>query len=464
MKKAAIICMLVGSLLVLSAVPASANTAAIQQDYGAPGTETLVLEEDCPVTVQREILLFDLRDTQPNSGAGAVVEASYFMHNPTQEEQKVRMAFPYIAPLKGFQAEDIHIKAGGVSVPFEIRVSPEMMPRSEMKEKLTAGAFDIGQILGNDGLNGIPYQPTQYRPEEQGHLYLIQCDNANAKLRVWGAGQRLVFGGMVVEQEEDQSYYCSLYGRGSQAYIYSLDGPIRWEMAADKDGSVASADEVEISPEKRTAEQFIAEYLAPSYEVVYGFSHQSAIQYCEMILDKGFFSGAALSPLWANEYTNQCHIMLLLYEVTFPPDTEVKLEVSYPSTLFLAADLAQDDVFEMVYLLNPAKYWADFGELEIMVQTPDFAPYLLNSSLTFEEVQAQEYKATLAALPNEDLSFEIYAKPQRSGHEQTEAQRRELGQALIVTIYLVLPIVAVIAVVLIIVLAIRAKNKRKAGK
>jgi hypothetical protein len=58
-------------------------------------------------------------------------------------------------------------------------------------------------------------------------------------------------------------------------------------------------------------------------------------------------------------------------------------------------------------LLNPAKYWADFKNLEIKIIPGYIHNELYSSSLPFKKSKDGSYIAKFVKLPNTDLTFEL---------------------------------------------------------
>ncbi|MCT8137769.1 hypothetical protein H1D32_08365 [Anaerobacillus sp. CMMVII] len=61
------------------------------------------------------------------------------------------------------------------------------------------------------------------------------------------------------------------------------------------------------------------------------------------------------------------------------------------------------------YILNPAKNWSDFGGLQIRIIPPEQAPYIVSSSVDLVKDENNMYLTNLAQLPEEDLTFTLYA-------------------------------------------------------
>ena len=103
MKKALIFatCLTLCLFSLLNPTMAQANSA--QTDwFGSSSTGAIVTGEDCPLTVQKEILTFDIQnfpshdDNQYNNeNYTASVSANYYFYNPTDLDLTIELAFPF---------------------------------------------------------------------------------------------------------------------------------------------------------------------------------------------------------------------------------------------------------------------------------------------------------------------------------------------------------------------------------
>ncbi|MPM99580.1 hypothetical protein SDC9_146772 [bioreactor metagenome] len=110
----------------------------------------------------------------------------------------------------------------------------------------------------------------------------------------------------------------------------------------------------------------------------------------------------------------QQRIIGMVYEVTFAPQQTKTIEVGYliNGTMDRTATVAA--VYRFEYLLSPAQYWAYFANLQVDIYTPEQAPYLTESSLSFTKIEAGHYRYTGADLPDGELSFTLYRYEQIS--------------------------------------------------
>ncbi|HQD42115.1 MAG TPA: hypothetical protein PLE53_05770, partial [Bacillota bacterium] len=107
------------------------------------------------------------------------------------------------------------------------------------------------------------------------------------------------------------------------------------------------------------------------------------------------------------------------------------------------------------YILNPARNWAGFKDLNIVVIPPPAAPYVVESSIALAKEEDGVYRAFLDELPEEDLFFTLYAFPRITLLDRAYGSvQRRFGYFTPIVLGAVLPLIVVAA-------AIGAVLKRK---
>lgn len=99
----------------------------------------------------------------------------------------------------------------------------------------------------------------------------------------------------------------------------------------------------------------------------------------------------------------------LVYTVEFPPESQKEVSVSFTATGTMDSRKTVKPLYSFEYILNPAKNWAGFKDLNIEVIPPAAAPYIVQSSTALTKGEDGVYRASLNRLPEEDLSFTLYA-------------------------------------------------------
>ena len=92
-----------------------------------------------------------------------------------------------------------------------------------------------------------------------------------------------------------------------------------------------------------------------------------------------------------------------VYELTLEPGQTLVNTVEAP--MYPSINLRDDPaVYGYTYLLSPAQTWAEFGDLEIVINTPY---YLTASTLEGFEKTETGYSLSLDGLPEGDLIFSL---------------------------------------------------------
>ena len=95
------------------------------------------------------------------------------------------------------------------------------------------------------------------------------------------------------------------------------------------------------------------------------------------------------------------------YDLNLEPNAEVVHTLEFPMRAFMNNKHTKQVRYTYLYLLTPASYWKDFKNLEIEVNTSEGNPFIVESSIPFEELGERKYRAVLDKLPEEDLKFVV---------------------------------------------------------
>jgi hypothetical protein len=115
-------------------------------------------------------------------------------------------------------------------------------------------------------------------------------------------------------------------------------------------------------------------------------------------------------------------IITLVYTVDFLPSQDQQVSVSYNTKGTMDKRNTSSPQFLFDYILNPAKNWNSFNNLNIKIITPQEAPYIIDSSINLNKEQSNIYTATLEKLPEEDLSFTLYSKEKITLYDKIEGR------------------------------------------
>lgn len=154
--------------------------------------------------------------------------------------------------------------------------------------------------------------------------------------------------------------------------------------------------------------------------------------------------GDIISETWAPR------IITLVYSVKFPKNSKKEISVSYKTNGTMDRRETAEPQFTYDYILNPARNWKGFKNLNIKIITPEEAPYIVTSSIELNKEDNNVYTAYSEELPEEDFSFTLYSKEKVTLSDRTEGYlNRTFGYFTPIVIGFVL-LIAVIVILLIV--------------
>ena len=155
-------------------------------------------------------------------------------------------------------------------------------------------------------------------------------------------------------------------------------------------------------------------------------------------------------------------IIVLVYTVSFPPNSDVQLKVEYIAQGSMSKKETSTPQYKFTYFLSPAQYWSSFKNLTIEVKTSKYNPYILRSNIEFANTSPNVYNAAFATLPNNDLTFTIYENAKISDEEKFWGWwYSQFGYFYpIVIMFLIVSIFVVAIIVTVIVSGVRYKKRK----
>ncbi len=397
-------------------LPTSANSA--QKEWaGRDESGVMATDGDCPLVVEHETLTFDIQDF-PNyrnydneelSSYTGRVSAEYTFYNPSDMTVTVQMAFPL--------GDTFQTYAGSYG-DYIIKVNGENID-SEMRHTLTSYSddFDIEKDLPRllDGyytdsfFTGEDMQVSEYTitiPDFEGGEYwggprcgidINPADYPNTvfyipymdQYHVLDDGTYRAYGNRV--RPGNQITY---YVIGEQPkYLPSFKVYNDWHCLDDQ----VLANGVNTL---KTGTLTLGELIFDNYDESRGISRIDWYNANLELLRVRRENGNPIGRL--SDFSSWGTEMLMTwycYEVTVGPGERITNEVSSPiypgvSTLY------EPPIYKYTYLLSPAGTWADFGGLDIYINTPY---YVTDSSLDGFKKTENGYELHLDGLPREKI-------------------------------------------------------------
>lgn len=428
-----------GAILLTITPPVLANSGPVYWQ-GYPSFEIIAVEENSPIQVEKEDLLFDFSESDHSFYAlSGKVTAAYTMKNPTKERQLVTMAFPFIGSLDDLLSKEILIKADGRELPYEVYFGETVDSQGSPWQKKDGqenddqendrGKFDFASILAN--IRTEPYRAENFTDDTKGKLYSIEVVATSnqrislaidleydpAKTKVLSKGFNS-YSYLENSNKRTIGTWCDQQPRNVELYVLGED--IEFEM----NGYVGNDNQVrndlfnkEIKVTEAELKPYLMEYVNKNIHVQSGspiFDNQS---YSDQLfylygqaLDQALMSGnigySTEDDLMS--LGNARRMITLVYTVEFPPKSTQEVNVSYQATGTMDRTKTVNPLYRFDYLLNPAENWQDFNNLNIKIITPRGTPYVVESSIELAREEERVYMASLAELPGEDFSFTLY--------------------------------------------------------
>lgn len=428
-KNKRLVFMLIPFFLLTLMPPSFANSLPVYWQ-GYPSFEVLTVDKNSPLEVKSEHLLFDLsKFNEYEYTITGRVTATYEMFNPADENVTVQMAFPFIGKVNNFSKDDISILADNENVPFEIYIgeSVESYGAATDHENISLDILKVTETITTG-----PYQGKNFSEDDRGVLYTFEVIPKNEErmhfsvkfnetdtnsTKIVADGFHSFEGG---ENYIEVSGWC--YGK-TTFEIFVLDGRSDFQIEGYTDGSHREKTDnfsYNVSEKAISVKSYIEDRIVKvkNGETEYSGIINSSILNIdrsqiyrmfisamdEALTGSSFVSGYDLA---AQFFVNR--LIILVYSVQFQANSSKTVSVGYNTLGTMDARKTRNPLYTFSYLLTPARYWVAFENLNIEIITPSQAPHIVQSSIELENIRPRHYSASLATLPENDLSFAIHA-------------------------------------------------------
>ena len=429
------------------------------------------VEGECPLQVEKEVLTFDIDafpsnedypDEKTASGAlaaymeNAKVTAEYTFYNPATYDVTATLAFPFGATPYYYDQADPADDAWGAAVdgvPVSTRLRHTLYTYNNEVDlkKLVDGyrddsffKFDLPvtryyyeyRTDGND--DGVYVQMTV----KYGKDIRFSCD--------WGTYEDTGDGAILRFRMTSDRYPYEIVFFGGEPESVSI------ELFADIDQKTPVRDESH-RLDRKTKTCTFRELVFEENDSAYGVSESD---WYNAFLDRLL---QYEERYWMQNNEGRPHsyrihhlerelMQWYEYDMTVPAGEKVVNTVTAP--LFPDIDEGYEPpVYNYTYLLSPARTWAKFGALEVMINTPF---YLIESGVGDFEAVEGGFKRSFDGLPEGELSFKLSSDP------SPKEDRTFLWTLLIVIGYLLSITLIVIGVTAIVtVLVVKKQQKKK---
>jgi len=468
---------LLTAMMVVFSTPVFGNSGPVFWQ-GYPSSDVMSIEENSPIIVGNENLVFDFSDTNGFSySLSGKVTAAYEMLNPTQETRSVQMAFPFVGKLDNLLAKEIAITADGRELPYDIYIGDVVNSHGSPFQKEGEASFDFASII--DTITDDTYKAENFSENEKGQQYIIEVKPTTAQRINFAVNfsfdpektKVLTTGFNRYEGDGVNTRVAAWCNEPRTLEIFVLGEDIDFEINGFTDGALEEKTDLfnyEILDQKVELKRYLLDYIDKNSYTQNGNSILNKQIYDNQIykkqlynlyaksLDQAFTRNRSYSAEFdLTEKENYERILTLVYTVEFPPNSTKEVSVSYKTAGTMDNTQTAEPLYTFDYILNPAKNWSDFQNLNIRIITPQQAPYIVasNIELAREDKEANNvYTSSLPTLPDEDFSFTIY-----SAEEITllDKMQGNLNNSFGYFAPLVIGVIVLIIIVLIIKMSIR---------
>ena len=452
-------------LLVLSPVQVLANSA--QTDWrGVDATGALVVGEESPIIVEHEELVFEIQEFPQEYYSedadflayAPSATARYTFYNPSDYTVTARLAFPFgAAPdysanyYDAIDAEKYGVSVDGVSIEKQVRHTLTDL----------GGSFDVERdipLLYDDYVEDEFYRPdlpvTMYVFEP--NVDLTKYESAYAAIDLsfdeiktraflkYGNGASTTVSAVRLGEFVDEGDQYVLYVMGEQVELEPWKFYTNGGTTAQIDGTMELLYTMEMTFEELVMEKYPEGDVSKTdwYNAVVASANR--YQMAHGVIGMEFILNG--------EYNVRRFLMQwFYYEISLEPGQRMVNQVTVPMYPAIDADY-EPPVYNYTYLLSPASTWAEFGTLDITVNTP----YNLvgEPSVAFEKTTSG-YAVSLEGLPEGELEFTL------STVENPEQSKVDILYAAEILLRLGWPLIVIVAGIVVIRRSLKNRKKEE---
>ena len=409
-------------LNLLLAVPIQANSA--QRHWrGTDSTGTLVKDKNCPLVVDKELLTFDVQEFPKNYynsieeflAYTGKVTAEYTFRNPADYTVTATLVFPFgNLPHYGEYIYDSYTgkhTAAFETDKFGVAVNGKPIKttvRHTLKDRGTPFSLNADMPKLTDGYIAdsffrpdLPVWVQQYsvegiNPENQAATAAFVLREDPTKTRVlWEEKSGIA-------ALKDGIRISGWIKTGDTLTVYIFGEPpkdgITWSLY--ENGACKKKTDGNITL-KYSEQMTFRDFVFREYDNSSGISESDWYN-----AQVAFMNDGSKDWMYGGIYTEKSAFSLMRwYEYTLTLEPGQTLTNTVTAPLYPAIDAGYTpSIYTYTYLLSPAKTWAQFGELKIVVNTPHYMTE--NNQGGFLRTE-KGYELTLPGLPQKELTFTL---------------------------------------------------------
>lgn len=459
------------SILLFATSITLANSAQMQWT-GTTSTGAIVQDDACPIVVEKEVLTFDVQEfpkehyTEPDAFLAypGKVTAEYTFHNPTDYDVSATLLFPFgNMPDYGqiYDPETDERVWGADTEKFDITIDGMPIPktlRHTFFPLYSEFELERDMALLHDGFADDPF----YTPELPVTRYTYVASGVDTETYDAASGAFTVSidptktkvllehqnGGKTSEDGAEVHVWIE---NDLEYALYVMGEPLpempEWKFYENG----ACEDEIEGTMTLMGTQTMTFKELAlTAYNPDSGILEHD--WYNAMVASMNMFEWTPNGVIPYTDFRYDITDSLMRwyeYEIALEPGESIVNAVTAPA--YPSIDLRYEPpVCAYTYLLSPAKTWAEFGSLEILVNTPN---YITESSLEGFEKTETGYWLQREGLPEGELTFSLCA--------EAEPARAANNAYLYIAPVVIIAVALVVIVVVILIVIIIKKARRK---
>lgn len=413
------------TVLLLSAVFIQSTHANSAQRHwsGTDSTGSLVKDKNCPLAVDKELLTFDVQEFPKNYynnieeflAYTGKVTAEYTFRNPADYTVTATLVFPFgNLPHYGEYIYDSYTGKHAAALEtdrFGVAVNGKLIKatvRHTLKDRGTPFSLDEDMPKLTDGYISdgffrpdLPVWVQQYSVEGIGAEN--QAATAAFVLREDSSKTRVLWeekSGIATLKDGIRMSGWTKTGDTLTVYIFGeppKDG-IAWSLYENG----ACKKKIDGTITLKCSEQMTFwDFVFREYDNSSGISESDWYN-----AQVAFLNDGSKDWMYGGIYTEKSSFSLMRwYEYTLTLEPGQTLTNTVTAPLYPAIDAGYTpSIYTYSYLLSPAKTWAQFGELKIVVNTPYYMTE--NNQSSFSKTE-KGYELTLPGLPEKELTFTL---------------------------------------------------------
>ncbi|OON99342.1 MAG: hypothetical protein ATN35_13015 [Epulopiscium sp. Nele67-Bin004] len=349
------------------------STPIITNELASYNTRTI--DSDCPIAILHQNLTFDFA-TNLNEGT---VTATYTMQNPTSQDESITMLFPFPSSICNYLNNEnlVQITVDGKPTPSKVyfanKISEYVHPNRISFTNILTHLEETPKFVDTDYINHVVAVPSQVDKVEV-EVY-FESDN----IEVTDDIQHFT---LYANQDAPPSFITSKQPSNIEIICYNVDGEIL-DVEYEIQQFVVSHKEILLAE----ASNYIYNELDnhTQNELLKIISQQNSI-FENIIHDR---------------------VVALQYNVDFAPNQTLELSITYSINIGYNSENTHN-IYNIVYFLEPAKLWTNFGTLNIDIKVHGQNSHLVGSNIDFIKLDNGDYNYNGEGIPVDVLTFGMY--------------------------------------------------------